>query len=184
MKRILAFGASNSRKSINKQFANWAANEVNEASVTLIDLNDFEMPLYGPDRQQEIGMPQEAQDFFKLIGDHDALVISLAEYNHNYTAAFKNIMDWISQIDREFWQQKPVFLLSCSPGGRGGEHVMEHSLKQMPWMGAKIAAHFSLPAYFYTFDEQKGIIDNKLKVAFLKQLTAFESMIWSAKVGV
>lgn len=184
MKRILAFGASNSKTSTNKTLAHWVAQEVPGATVTLIDLNDFEMPLYGPDRETEIGIPQEAHDFFNLIGSHDGLVISLAEYNHNYTAAFKNLMDWTTRVQKELWQQKPMFLLSCSPGPRGGEHIMSHSLQHMPYMGGNIAANFSLPAYRYTFDQQKGIVDNKLKAVFLKQLAAFEGALFGVKVGV
>ena len=47
---ILAFGASNSRHSINKRFAAWSAAQIHNAQVNLIDLNDFEMPLYSIDR--------------------------------------------------------------------------------------------------------------------------------------
>lgn len=184
MKRILAFGASNSSTSINKNFAEWVANEMEGATVTLIDLNDFEMPLYGLDRERETGIPQEAHDFFDLIASHDGLVISLAEYNHNYTTAFKNLMDWTSRVQKEFWQNKPMFLLSCSPGGRGGEHIMSHSLQHMPYMGGNIAAHFSLPAYRYTFDPQKGIVDTKLKAEFKEQFAAFETVLFGEKVGV
>lgn len=184
MKRILAFGASNSKKSINKTLAHWVAQEVPGARVTLIDLNDFEMPVYGPDREKETGIPQQAQDFFKLIESHEGLVVSLAEYNHNYTAAFKNLMDWTSRVQKEFWQQKPMFLLSCSPGGRGAQHVMNHSLEHMPYMGGNIVAHFSLPAFRYTFDKGAGIVDHKLRAAFLPQLAAFEGALFGERVGV
>ncbi len=184
MKRILAFGASNSRNSINQKFADWVAHEVKAAEVSLLDLNDFEMPLYGPDREREMGIPQAAYDFFELIASHDALVISLAEYNHNYTTAFKNLMDWTSRVQKQLWQNKPMFLLSCSPGGRGGENIMLHSLKHMPYMGGNIVANFSLPGFRFTFSEGKGIVDVAQRAAFLEQLAAFEEALHGARVGV
>jgi hypothetical protein len=54
----------------------------------------------------------------------------------------------------------------------------------MPYMGGNIAAHFSLPAYRYTFDSQKGIVDTKLKAEFKDQFAAFETVLFGEKVGV
>ena len=42
MSKVLAFGASSSKKSINKRFAIYAANCIPNAEINVIDLNDFE----------------------------------------------------------------------------------------------------------------------------------------------
>ena len=42
MKKIIAFGGSNSKESINKQLASYAANKVENVEVSLLDLNDFD----------------------------------------------------------------------------------------------------------------------------------------------
>ena len=67
MKKIIAIGASNSRESINKIFADYAANQVNQSIVETLDLNDYEMPIYGIDRERADGIPQLAYDFKKKI---------------------------------------------------------------------------------------------------------------------
>lgn len=57
-KQILALGASSSRNSINRQLAAYTAAQIETARVTLLDLNDFEMPIYSIDRENrklEIG---------------------------------------------------------------------------------------------------------------------------------
>lgn len=59
---ILAFAASSSRKSINKQLVTYAASIlkseiISGAEVEIIDLNDFEMPIYSIDREEENGIP-------------------------------------------------------------------------------------------------------------------------------
>jgi NAD(P)H-dependent FMN reductase len=61
--KIIAFGASSSKKSINKQLATYAAGQFKNASVEVLDLNDYEMPIYSMDKEAESGIPQLATDF-------------------------------------------------------------------------------------------------------------------------
>lgn len=66
--KILAFAASSSRNSINKQLANYVANQIQDASVELLDINDYEMPLFSEDREKELGQPNQAKQFFQKLG--------------------------------------------------------------------------------------------------------------------
>ena len=108
MAKILAFGASNSSKSINAQLAKYATELLSVDSVNFIDLHDFEMPIFRIDRESEEGIPAAAKRFKALIEDADGIVISLAEHNGSYSAAFKNIFDWVSRINGNVWQDKPM----------------------------------------------------------------------------
>ena len=58
------------------------------------------MPIYSEDKQNN-QIPKK-QSILKEIYQADALVISLAEHVCSYTAAFKNIYDWISVIEMMF----------------------------------------------------------------------------------
>ncbi|ADA79354.1 NAD(P)H-dependent oxidoreductase [Francisella tularensis] len=70
-------------------------------------------PYISIDRENTYGIHPLAHDFKKNVKGHDALIISLAEHNGAYTAAFKNIFDWISRInDGSIWYDKPILLLS------------------------------------------------------------------------
>ena len=91
-KSIVALGASNSKNSINRKLANFAAHQVADAEVNLLDLNDFEMPLYSTDREKE-GIPEKAHAFKATLNASDGIIISFAEHNGAYTTAFKNIFD-------------------------------------------------------------------------------------------
>ena len=102
MKKIVAFGASSSKKSINKQFASYAASLISDADSIIIDLNDFEMPIYSIDYENDKGIPEKAFKFKEIIKSADGIIISFAEHNSVYTAAFKNIFDWISRIEKLF----------------------------------------------------------------------------------
>lgn len=176
MQKILAFGASNSRSSINQQLAKFTAHQLKNVEVTILDLNDFEMPIYGIDKEKESGIPEKAQNFIDLLESHDGMIISLAEHNGNYTVAFKNVQDWASRLKKKMWGGIPIFLLSTSPGGRGGANVMNVALQLMPRMGAEVVAHFSLPLFKDHFSEE-GITNQELKLEFEKQLSLFEKLL-------
>ncbi|MES2410365.1 MAG: NAD(P)H-dependent oxidoreductase [Bacteroidota bacterium] len=161
MKKLLAFGASNSSDSINKLLAKYASSLFKDVTVDLLDLNDYEMPIYSKDRQNDNGIPQLAQDFYKKIGDADFILISFAENNGNYSAAFKNILDWASRIDSKTFQGKPMLLLATSPGARGGGTVLDIAVKRMPFQGGIVKGSFSLPSFNENFDREKGVISNQ-----------------------
>ena len=173
-KKILAFGASSSKKSINKQLATYTANLFKNAKVELLDLNDFEMPIYSMDKEKEDGIPQLARDFYEKIGASDLIIISFAEHNGAYSSAFKNIFDWMSRINGKTFQEKPMLLLATSPGARGGSSVLEIASKRFPFQGAIVKGSFSLPSFNDNFDSEKGITNEDLKKDLLKLVESIE----------
>jgi len=177
MKEILAIGASNSKNSINKAFASHTAHKIPESVVTTLDLNDFEMPLYSVDRESATGIPAQAKAFFDAIQKSEAIVISFAEHNGGYSAAFKNLLDWTSRIDQKLWQNKPMLLLATSPGGRGGATVLESAKQTFPHLGAKVLGSFALPSYYEKFSLEGGILDPQLHESFAKEFNLFTQAI-------
>ena len=79
--KVVAFGASTHKTSINKALATYVASLVEGAEVKVLDINDYEMPLYTQDREEELAPLPEAQRFLDDIASADALVISFAEHN-------------------------------------------------------------------------------------------------------
>jgi NAD(P)H-dependent FMN reductase len=158
--KIIAFGGSPSKNSINKKLATYAANLFENAEVEVLDLNDFQMPLFSVDIEVEIGQHELAKAFLAKIASADILVVSLAENNANYSAAFKNVFDWCSRINGKVFQEKPMLLMATSPGGRGGASVLEIAKNAFPRYGAVIKATFSLPSFNDNFDAENGKISN------------------------
>ena len=176
-KKIVAFGGSSSIRSINKKFATFAANRIENADVKILDLNDYEMPIYSIDKERANGIPQLASAFRAELLASDGIIISFAEHNGAYTAAFKNIMDWMSRMGGEIWGNKPMFLLATSPGGRGGKTVLDIAVNKFQFMNRNTIAHFSLPLFHQNFSETEGIINDDLLTAFNEQLAIFEEAI-------
>lgn len=162
MKKIIAFAGSNSRQSINKKLATFTSNQMEGVSIELLDLNDFQMSLYGIDEEQENGIPQKAHELLNAIHGADGIILSLAEHNGAYTVAFKNVLDWMSRINSKIWNNIPMLLMATSPGGRGGSGVLALAKASFAHMGGNVIAGFSLPAFGQHFSEE-GITDAYLK---------------------
>lgn len=158
--KIIAFAGSPSKNSINKKLVTYAASLFKNAEVEVLDLNDFEMPLFSVDKELTIGQHPYAKDFLAKIAAADLLVVSLAENNGNYSVAFKNVFDWCSRINGKVFQEKPMLLMATSPGGRGGASVLEIAKNAFPRYGAVIKATFSLPSFNENFDVEKIKISN------------------------
>lgn len=171
VKRVLAIGTTNQKSSINRHLAVHAASLFSGCGCDHVDMRDCEMPIFGTDRHEEEGVPQEAVSFRLKMMDYDGFIISLAEHNGNYTAVFKNLIDWLSVQDGNVWQEKPVLLLSTSPGQRGAITVLGIAENYFPHIGAQVTGSFSLGNYFENFSDEKGIT-NPDKLAELKERVA------------
>ena len=175
--KITTFGASSSKKSINKTFAFYTAQQFENATIEFLDLNDYSLPLFSVDLEIEMGIPQNAKDFYLKMFNADLLVISLAEHNGSYSAVFKNLLDWISRFEGKVFANKKMFLLATSPGGRGGESVLNAALSRFPIHAAEIIEHFSLPNFEANFDLEKGILDEALRKSYLSKIESIQLQI-------
>lgn len=162
--KILAFAASNHSKSINKKLIEYTCSLIHGHDINIIDINDFEMPIYSTDRQVESGVPDLAIQLASSIDDSDLIIISFAEHNGSYTTAFKNIFDWLSVIkDRKTWGDKNMLLMATSPGPRGGHAVLETAVHRFPFNGGKVVASYSLPSFSSNYSDAVGITNEEHK---------------------
>lgn len=176
MKNIIAFAGSNSSKSINKQLATYASILVKDVETTILDLNDFELPIFSVDLEKEIGIPENAKKFLEYIKNSDGIILSLAEHNGAYTTVFKNIFDWMSRAEQKTFMGKPMLLMAASPGGRGGASVLAIAKDRFPRHNADIVARFSLPNFEENFNDGKVTnmsLDSELKEA----VTTFQQAV-------
>ena len=177
--KIVAFGASTSSKSINKQLAQYAgklATEIKtDIDLEVLDLNDYEMPLFSQDKEAELGQPEAAKAFFDKLGASDAIIISFAEHNGSYSAAYKNLFDWTSRINQKFFQSKPMLLLSTSPGPGGAASVLAAATGSAPYFAGDVKASLSVPSFFDNFDVEQAELTNTALALQLK--TAVQSLL-------
>lgn len=176
MKKIIALAGSISSNSINKQLATYASSLVSDVEVKILDLNDYEMPLYSADRENESGQPQQAIDFVDEIKNTDGIVLALAEHNGAYSGAFKNLFDWASRVEAKTFLGKPMLLMATSPGGRGGQSVLDIASDRFPRHDANIVGKFSLPSFYDNFKEHK-IVNESLNSTLIEEVKQFEDSL-------
>ncbi|MAD96029.1 MAG: NADPH-dependent FMN reductase [Flavobacteriaceae bacterium] len=176
MKKVLAFAGSTSSTSINKQLATFAAENLAEVAFDVIDLRDFDMPIYSSDEEKENGTPENAVKLASLLDEYDGYILSLAEHNGSYAAAFKNIFDWSSRIEKKVFRNKPLLLMAASPGGRGGQNVLNGAKAYFPFMGAASVTAFSFPNFYDNFKEGK-IVDEELLEQLKTAVQEFEEKV-------
>ncbi|MGR5120306.1 NADPH-dependent FMN reductase [Vibrio astriarenae] len=158
--KIIAFGASTSSTSINKALATYAAGLVDDAQVKVLDINDYSVPMFSEDKEKEIGQAQGAQAFLQDLAEADALVISFAEHNGHHPAAYKNLFDWATRIEREVFQGKPAVYLATSPGPGGAQNVLAAATGSAGYFGGNVKASVSLPSFYDNFDVEAGVVTN------------------------
>ena len=163
--KVLAFAASSSQQSINHKLVSYAEKLIKEyndaAEVNLIRINDFEMPLFSIDRENELGQPPEAKAFHQKISESDIIVISFAEHNGSYSAAYKNLFDWTSRIDTKVFQDKSLLLLATSPGAGGAATVLNQATTSAPYFSGNLKASLSVGSFFDNFDTETNTISNQ-----------------------
>jgi NAD(P)H-dependent FMN reductase len=176
MRKIITIAGSNSQKSINKSLISYTASLLEKVNVISVDLNDYVLPIYGPDFEAENGIPTAIKRLNELFDTADGFIVSLAEHNGSYAAVFKNIIDWLSRVNMKVWREKPMLLMATSPGGRGGASVLQSANAYFPFMGASITDTFSLPSFYDNFNDGE-INDESLKVDIHSKVNKFQTII-------
>jgi len=166
--RILAFAGSARIDSFNKKLIKVAAAYARDAGadVTLIDLNDYPMPLYHGDLEAAEGIPENALKIKELMLQHDGFLISSPEYNSSISALLKNTIDWISRpVDGESglvaFRGKVAGLMGASPGGLGGLRGLVHLRSILQNIGTIVVpAQVAVSGAGEAFDEEGKLIDS------------------------
>lgn len=160
--RILAFAGSARRASLNRKFLAVAVAAVREAGaeVTLLDLNDYALPLYHGDLEEQRGLPEAAQKLVALIAGHDALLVASPEYNSMITPLLKNTIDWCSLADANPFEGKVAAVISASPGAFGGIRSLQLAQQLLLKLGCHVVpGQTVLPQAGKAFDESGGLLD-------------------------
>ncbi len=155
---ILAFAASNNRQSINQQLALSVARLLPQAQVSTLNIDDYELPIYSEQREAQLGAPAQVTAFLQRIAESDGIIVSFAEHNGTFTAAFKNLYDWASRSQRHIFQHKPALFLATAPGPGGAQSVLQAAVKAAPFMGARLAGTVSVPNFHQVFDLQYQLV--------------------------
>ncbi|WP_045461039.1 NADPH-dependent FMN reductase [Vibrio hyugaensis] len=179
MKKIVAFTGSNNSQSIHNLLVQALANQATQTEVNTIDLNDFELPMYGLDIEDQ-GIPENAHKLRATLNEHDAIIIASPEHNGSMPAFLKNVIDWLSRVAPQGTSffgdtKKPVLLVSTSPGANGGATNIKTMAELMPWWGGDVKGTYSLGGFYEKFKD--GEFDAATSAELSELMMSFEKSL-------
>jgi chromate reductase len=172
--RILAFAGSARRDSLNKKLVRIAADAARGAGgeVTLVDLDDFPMPIYHGDIEANDGMPEHAYRLREMFLAHDGLLIASPENNSSVSSLLKNTLDWLSRSigDRKGlnsglapYRGKSAAIMAASPSPFGGTRALPHLRQILASLGVTvIGTQLALQHADHAFDDAGRLKDDKV----------------------
>jgi chromate reductase len=178
--KILAFAGSARAASFNRKLAAVAAKGAEEAGaeVTLVNLGDFEMPIYNGDLEESEGIPEGALAFKKLLTEHDGLLIASPEYNSAFSPLLKNAIDWASRAESDdeaplsAYQGKIAAIMATSPGGLGGLRGLVFLRMLLENLGVMVLPKQRAISKAYEAFDEKGDLANERERKGIHSLAA------------
>jgi NAD(P)H-dependent FMN reductase len=139
--------------------------------VTLIDLDDYPMPVYHGDLEEREGVPENGRKLKKLFMAHQALLIVSPENNASMSSLLKNTLDWVSraadgQNGLVPYQNKVALLLAASPGALGGLRGMVHLRQTLQALTVLVLSEqLALNRAHEQFDAAGKLLDPKMQAS-------------------
>ncbi len=114
----------------------------------LVDLRDYPLPYFNEPVSPAMSggkyTNEIAAKLAKKIGEADAYIMMSPEYNHSFSAAIKNALDYVYGE----WNRKPVAFVGW--GGVGGARAIEHLRQvvvELQMAPMRNAVYIQWPAY-------------------------------------
>ena len=187
--QLLIFAGSTRQQSFNRKLAHATAAIARDAgaSVTVLELSDFDIPLYNADLEAE-GTPADVVRLKQALLDHPAWIICSPEYNGSYTALLKNTIDWASSpiAGDADWSDgvKPfrdtvVGMLSASNGRLGGLRAQSHLAPLLTNLECWLAPRaYALSGAASAFDDHGALVAEEHRQGVR---AVVEQVLWAAQ---
>jgi NAD(P)H-dependent FMN reductase len=181
--RVLIFGASLRRGSLNQRLAELAALVVEEQGGTAdrAAMADFDCPSFNGDVERDNGVPPGAQRLRDRLVAADAFIVAAPEYNASMPGCLKNAIDWVSRIRPQPFNGRQAMLLSASPSMAGGNRGLWSLRVPLEHLGARVYPDmFSLAQAHEAFDAAGRIATPVLQGRFERTIECFLELVEAA----
>ena len=190
--KILALAGSTREGSLNKKLAKLCAQMLEKANVkvTLVDLNQYSLPLYDGDFEANHPYPDNAAKLKKIFLEHDGFLFASPEYNSSISGVLKNTIDWVSRsetkgTDLAPFSEKVIAIVSASPGGLGGLRGLNHLRSILSNIGAVVIPNqCAISKAYEAFDENGNLKDPAQTKLLLNVLEALSQTTKRFKINI
>jgi len=178
--KILIFAGSARTASLNKRLAEAMAKlAISEgADTTLVDLADYDAPIYSGDIEADSGIPRTIQDLKALMQQHDGFIIATPEYNGHVPPLLVNLFSWASRSASDekgmvAFTGKHAAIVAASPGRLGGIRVIPRLRDMLAELGVTVIPGFvTVPQAMSAFNDDGSLKEpaTKSAVALVERL--------------
>ncbi len=181
MSSIMAFAGSNSSTSINFALVKYTVSLLKDQKVQVMNMALYDLEMFSEDYERKHGYTNSLIELRDDLKNAEGLILSVNEHNSSPSAYFKNLIDWLSRLERKFLENTKILLMSTSPGKRGGMSSLTKVEEILPRFGGEVVATFSLPSFKENFVAKKGIVDSDLSEAHKMALSTWLQSLSSDK---
>jgi NAD(P)H-dependent FMN reductase len=140
-KTALTLCGSLRKGSINEVLRRHMSMKLREAgvSVTDLDLNTFEMPIFNQDIEDAGNTPEAAKRLADLFRSHDIVFIATPEYNGGVTPLIANVIAWMSRQKPSPFRHPIIGIGGVSDGKYATIFSLSHLRDTLSKVGALVA---------------------------------------------
>jgi NAD(P)H-dependent FMN reductase len=148
-----------------------------DVKLEVLDLRDYKLPFFNepasPAYTGGVFTQPEAEAWRKRVGEFDAFIATVAEYNHGPTAVLKNAFD-SAYLE---WQRKPIAFVGY--GGVGAARAIE-TLRGVviELQMAPIKQEVNIGMEPYLGIVQKGATLNDYEYLVQSRRVMFDQLVW------
>ncbi len=151
--------------------------------VKVIDMSEFDMPIFNEDLEVAQGLPANAKKFKQLLMSHDGFIIGNPEYNSGYSGLLKNAIDWASRMEEgekplQAFKGKYAAIVATSPGALGGIRGLVSLRMLLGNIGVHVLPNqLAVGGIGKLVDEEHNVVDEKTKKNLKKSKRALKKAI-------
>lgn len=151
MTTLIAFSGSLRKDSFNTKVLH-ALPALAPAGTNIALFDIAELPMYNQDLDGDT-VPEIVAALRSAISEADGVIIATPEYNHSYSAATKNLIDWAS---RPFMKGpiigKKSMVIAVTPGPGGAVHGARATAEILTMLGGTVVAQVTSAAIHEKLD--------------------------------
>ena len=131
------------------------------------------LPLYDQDLDVAT-VPDQVAVARGRLAAADGVVFYTPEYNYGLPGGVKNLLDWASRpFGKHCLVGKPVAVIGCSPGSRGGRASVEYLRMVLPALGATLVGdEVLIPKIEDHLDPATGAVGDEVAAVLRATLAA------------
>ncbi|MFQ3307600.1 MAG: chromate reductase [Candidatus Midichloriaceae bacterium] len=184
---VLFLSGSIRMGSYNKLLVNFSYEYAKNIGIDakLVNLSEYDMPIYNADLENESGIPESVKELKKLFIESKGFFISTPEYNGFFSPLLKNIIDWLSRpSDKDeapliAFKGKVAALNATSPGTLGGIRALPHLRLLLSNVGVIVLpGEIAIPNAFENFDDDGNLLNDNLKKAVYHSIDRLKEYVY------